>query len=242
MKKIKFILVLLALCLAPILAQEARPDLSSVLEGYIVDGKVDYEGLRKNRMAELEKFVDALATADLDSLDQTEKIAFLLDTYNGLVIYQVVTKNDAPDSKRARAKFFRGRRYKVAGKDRTLDQIEHEALRPLAKDPRVHFVLVCGADSCPILSAESFIGAADLNEKLEKATREYINNPSKVSIDPEKRVVHLNKIFDWYADDFENVLEFVARYRPEEDQKLLNSGDWKIEYTDYDWSLNQASN
>lgn len=231
----------MALLLTPTLAQQSAPKLSTVLEGYIQDGKVDYDGLRKNRMDELNQFVKSLADADLDSMAHTEKVAFLLDAYNGLVVYQIVTKKNAPDSKRARAKFFRGRRYKIAGKSKTLDQIEHEALRPLAKDPRVHFVLVCGADSCPALSAESFLGTTSLDDKLEKATREYINNPDHVSIDSDKRKVVLNKIFDWYSEDFDDVLAFVARYRPEADRKLLESGKWKIEYVDYDWSLNQAS-
>ena len=238
MNKQIFCLLIFLLTL-PTLAQEAAPgSLTEVLEGYVVDGKVDYDGIRDDRQEELQAFVDGLATVDPDKMSKTEQIAFWLDAYNGLVVYQVIQKNAAPDSGRARSKFFRGRRYEVAGKSRTLDDIEHKALLPLANDPRIHFVLVCGAQSCPPLRASSFLGAGDLDAALEKAAESYINNPDNVTIDPENKKVVLNKIFDWYKDDFGDVLEFIARYRTDGEQ--LSSGEWDIDYRDYDWNLNQA--
>jgi hypothetical protein len=223
----------------PAVAQESGHEtLTDVLSGHVVNGKVDYDGIRRERREELQAFVDSLATAEPDKLSKTDQIAFWLDAYNGLVVYQVIEKDAAPDSGRARSKFFRGRRYEVAGRSRTLDDIEHKALLPLAGDPRIHFVLVCGAKSCPPLRASSFLGAADLDAELEEAARSYINDPNNVQIDTEERKIVLNKIFDWYKDDFGDVLEFVSRYRPESEQ--LRSGRWKIEYRDYDWNLNQA--
>lgn len=238
MKKHLFLFFLVLMGLAN--ADGARPQLADVLEGYVQDGRVDYEGLRQNRMEEMDRFVEALATADLDVMEHDEKVAFLLDAYNGLVVYQIVTEQDAPDSARKRARFFRGRRYTVAGESKTLDNIEHDALRPLAEDPRVHFVLVCGANSCPQLKASSFLAARDLDKTLDEAAREYINNPQNVAIDKTRRTVVLNKIFDWYADDFGDVLKFVSGYLPHSQQQLLKSGKWKIDYRDYDWSLNRT--
>ena len=235
-----FLFLFFLLLVGPIGADQARPRLSDVLEGYVQDGKVDYAGLRKDRGEEMEAFVKALATADLDAMSHDERVAFLLDAYNGLVVYQIVTEQDAPDSARKRARFFRGRRYTIAGESKTLDNIEHDALRPLAEDPRVHFVLVCGANSCPQLKASSFLAAQDLDETLDQAAREYINNPGNVAIDETRRTVVLNKIFDWYASDFGDVLQFVAGYLPEPQRRLLKTGDWKLEYRDYDWSLNKT--
>ena len=45
---------------------------------------------------------------------------------------------------------FRWRSFRVAGEDRTFDEIEHAILRPEFREPRVHFALVCGATSCPV--------------------------------------------------------------------------------------------
>ncbi|MCA9775503.1 MAG: DUF547 domain-containing protein [Candidatus Eremiobacteraeota bacterium] len=235
----RILLLLILLFALPTQAQDsARADLTAVLDGYVVNGKVDYNGIRKDRWEELQAFVDGLANAEPEKLNKTDQIAFWLDAYNGLVVYQVIEKDAAPDSGRARSKFFRGRQYQVAGQERTLDDIEHKALLPLAEDPRLHFVLVCGAQSCPPLRASSFLGAGDLNEELEKAAKAYINDPDNVTIDATNQKIVLNKIFDWYKDDFGNVLEFVARYHSDGEQLL--SGDWDIDYRDYDWNLNQA--
>jgi uncharacterized protein DUF547 len=237
----KLLLALMGLLLTlPTLSQEATDQtLTDVLRGHVIDGKVDYDGIRNERREELQAFVDSLASAEPDKLDKSEQIAFWLDAYNGLVVYQVVEKGTAPDSGRARSKFFRGSRYDVAGRSRTLDDIEHKALLPLAEDPRIHFVLVCGAQSCPPLRASSFLGASDLDAALDQAAKSYINDPNNVQVDLETRKIVLNKIFDWYKDDFGDVLEFIAKYRPEGDQIL--SGKWDIEYRDYDWDLNQAA-
>ena len=235
----KLILFLVFLVTFPAQAQSPTSpvDLTAILNGYVLDGKVDYDGIRKERKKLLQAFVDGLATAEPENLSKTDQIAFWLDAYNGLVVYQVIEKDAAPDSAKARSQFFRGRRYQVAGRERTLDDIEHKALLPLADDPRLHFVLVCGAQSCPPLRASSFLGA-DLNGELEKAAKSYINDPNNVAIDAENRKVVLNKIFDWYKDDFGDVLKFVAGYHSKGEQLLV--GNWDIDYREYDWNLNEA--
>jgi hypothetical protein len=233
-----FLLVLFLF--SPTIAEPASQTLNEILQGHVREGKVDYESLRQDSRDELQNYVDSLSDVDPEQMTRSDQIAFWLDAYNSLVVHQIVEEDVAPDSARARSRFFRGRRYDVAGKSMTLDDIEHQALRPLAKDPRVHFVLVCGAKSCPPLRASSFLGAENLEESLEQATQAYVDNPQNVSIDPETRTVTLNKIFDWYAEDFGDVVEFIARYRPEPERQALLEGDWTLQYRDYDWSLNES--
>lgn len=238
--KLSHLLSLLLLLTLPNLAQGSEsPNLTQVLEGYVIEGKVDYDGIRKNRLLELKAFVQSLSEAQPAKLSKMEQIAFWLDAYNGLVVYQVVEKDAAPDSGRARSKFFRGQYYQVAGQKRTLDDIEHKALLPLADDPRIHFVLVCGAQSCPPLKGSSFMGTSDLEKELENAASSYINNSDNVTIDAEGRKLVLNKIFDWYKDDFGDVRSFVAKYH--RDGAQLLTGEWDIEYREYDWNLNQVA-
>ena len=213
--------------------------LDEVLRGHVHQGKVDYQGLRQHRQRELRDFVAALAEADPSKLDRPQATAFWLNAYNGLVIYQVV-QGASPSSLLSRGSFFRKTRHRVAGKERTLDEIEHEILRPLAQDPRIHFVLVCGAQSCPPLRASAFLGTTDLEASLEEAARRYVNDPANVQLDRERRRLRLNPIFKWYAEDFGDVVAFVARYRNEQERALLSQGKWKLEYSGYDWSLNQS--
>ncbi len=213
--------------------------LDEVLKGHVHQGKVDYAALRQHRQSELKAFVESLAEADPSRLDRPAAMAFWLNAYNGLVIYQVV-QGATPSSVFSRGSFFRKTRHRVAGQMRTLDDIEHEVLRPLARDPRIHFVLVCGAQSCPPLRASAFLGTTDLEGALEEAARSYIADPKNVEIDAQRRRLRLNPIFKWYAEDFGDVLAFVARYRSPEERQLLGQGSWKIDYFPYDWSLNQS--
>lgn len=214
-------LLLALLLIAPAQAQDHR-QFERVLQGYVQDGRVDYDGIRTNRRAELQQYVRSLGNVQPEKLSHDEQVAFWLNAYNALIVQLVVEGGKPTDS-------FDSAQFYVAGEKRTLDDIEHRALRPLAKDPRVHFALNCGAKSCPPLRPQAFLTTAD----LEKATVEFLHDPRNVTIDPVRKRLYLSKIFDWYAEDFGDVVKFVGRYRPE-----LLQGKWDVEYRPYDWSLN----
>jgi len=213
--------------------------LSHVLKGHVVDGKVDYAALRRDSLPQLKAYVKSLAQARPDTFAHGEQVAFWLNAYNALVIEQIC-QGDAPSSEAARGNFFRQSTFLVAGQERSLDDIEHRALRPLAHDPRIHFVLVCGANSCPPLHASAFSGTADLEADLEQAARSYTNDPKNVTIDWEHHKILLNSIFDWYRDDFGDLLAFLARYREANEGQRLLQGKWTLDYRDYDWTTNQT--
>ena len=213
--------------------------LSQVLQDYVQGGKVDYAGLKKNRLAELRGYIHSLASVHPEQWSHSDQVAFWLNAYNAIVIQQIC-EGKAPSSASARGQFFRQATFLVAGEERSLDDMEHRALRPLAKDPRIHFVLVCGANSCPPLRASAFAGQADLEKALEEAATRYINDPANVKIDRTQRKITLNPIFDWYQEDFGEVVPFLARYRPAQERAELLQGEWQLEFRDYDWSVNQT--
>jgi hypothetical protein len=75
-----------------------------------------------------------------------------------------------------------------------------------------------------------------------------MNTPSKNRVDLESRTVYLSRIFKWFSGDFEgpagSILAFVRPYFQEEAAKKIESGTFRIEYLDFDWTLNdrKASN
>src|SRR5688572_12997438 len=106
-------------------------------------------------------------------------------------------------------------------------------------EPRIHFALVCGALGCPELRREPY--APDkLNAQLADQGRKFVRDRSRNRVDANARALYLSPIFKWFAEDFErqsgSVFKFVQTYRPD-----LPDGQWKIRYTDYDWSLNDSS-
>ena len=78
-----------------------------------------------------------------------DKAASLINLYNALTV-RTILENYPTDSIQSLAKPFDAKRLKVGGKEVSLNDIEHGALRPLI-GYRAHAVLVCAARSCPPL-------------------------------------------------------------------------------------------
>ena len=61
-------------------------------------------------------------------------------------------------------------------------------------------------------------------------------------MDAAAQTIYLSKIFRWFAEDFEkddgSVIDFVKPYFPPSAAAALTD-EFKIRYTDYDWSLNE---
>lgn len=73
-----------------------------------------------------------------------------------------------------------------------------------------------------------------------------LNSPAKNRVDVPGRTVYASELFKFrdYAEDFGGSKEAIGRYlagfHPDGPQKrLLESGDFALRYTDYDWSLNR---
>lgn len=120
----------------------------------------------------------------------------------------------------------------------TLDEVEHDILRPRFQDPRVHFAINCAAKSCPPLYPEAFVGDR-LDAQLDDATRSFINDPNQYRIEGDTLVV--SRIFKWFGEDFKDgPLAFFLEYAdaPLKEQLEARREALTVDYLDYDWSLN----
>ncbi|MCG9134308.1 DUF547 domain-containing protein [Candidatus Poribacteria bacterium] len=217
-----------------------------VLQEY-VDGKgrVNYTKLKANP-EKLEAYLDLLAVANPTELSYNGQLVFWVNAYNALVIKGVI--DHYPTTSVRKVKWFNGffsrLKFRVAGKTYTLNQIEHDIIRTEFVDPRVHFILVCASRSCPPLEKRAF-SVADIEERLETATFNFIQDPTKVRLDRAKRHVYLSKIFKWYDEDFregyDGVADFLADYLPPEDADFVLAEDVKFQHLDYDWTLNDQN-
>ncbi len=216
---------------------------SALLAEYVDDtGMVDYAGLAQEHAA-LDAYIATLADAPFGALGRDEKLALLINAYNAFTLrlildsYPVASIRDIPADKRWDAV-----RWKLAGETYSLDQIEHEQIRPKFAEPRVHFALVCAAMGCPKLRNEAYEGAR-LNEQLEDQTRYALSHDRWFAFDPATNTVKLTQLFNWYGGDFAqqagSALAFAARYSPELEKALDAGNKPKIEWLDYDWSLNE---
>jgi len=234
---------------------EARHQLfTQILSDYVYNGRVNYAELRNDER--LDRYLDQLAATNPDTIaDKNAQLAFWINAYNAYTLkvicdnYPVKSINDLHTGGlivgTVLKKTIWDKEFVVINrKHLSLNQIEHEIIRKRFKEPRIHFALVCAAKSCPPLRSEAF-EAARLDEQLDDQGRVFFRQPDKNFFEPEKKIAHLSKILDWYEGDFgrndEAVLLYISRFLPEGLAVSIQADPkkWKIEYTDYDWSLNE---
>lgn len=204
---------------------------------------VDYATLKREpRWQGVVKSLERTKPSALTSPDA--KLAFWINAYNVLAIQTVVRSYPVESIKDVGSLFspvWKRDAGKIDGKVVTLDQIEHQILRPMG-DPRIHAAIVCASRSCPSLRREPYT-AAGVSAQLDDSMRRFLADRRKgLDLDTKTGRLRLSSIFKWFADDFEakgGVVQFVARYAPTDVRTWLGAHpNPKLEYFSYDWDLN----
>lgn len=204
-----------------------------VLVNHVSNGVVDYSGLAKN--VNLRKQVKkTLKATDLSSLAGSEKKAYLINTYNFLVLDAVAEKFPVTSVLKING-FFERNQHTIGEKSYTLNELEKEVLFKEFPDPQLHFALVCGAVGCPPLASNLFT-SAHLESELKHITRRALHTKMLVNIDLKEKKVVLSKLFEWYESDFTkegSVIDYINTYRVEQIPSGLT-----LQYAPYNWDLN----
>lgn len=209
----------------------------SVLSHHVNDGYVDYPVINKN--PNYRAYISRLQTA-AHFENSIEELSYWINAYNALAIKGILDGR-SPESFFGKVGYFYNAEYKVNNRTTNLYDLEHDIIIPLG-EPRIHFALNCASASCPKLNNTTY-QADKLEQQLEQATAMFINDSSRNHFDLHTKIAYLSKIFDWFEDDFVKhsgtVQNFLALYVI--DQRIANAlanNEFKIEYLEYDWSLN----
>ena len=174
-------------------------------------------------------------------MGRNEALAFWVNAYNALVIHNV---NNNPGMKKPTdvAGFFDKKKFPVAGRSLTLNQIENDVIRPMFNEPLIHFGLVCAAESCPPLIPTLYTGG-NVISLLRKNTTAYLGDSRQNSFDPDSQRLEVSKIFDWYRADFggndDGIVAFVKKHAPTAlKEQLENADDIALTFREYNWKLN----
>ena len=229
---------------------------TGLLKMYVVasdDGihRVRYAAFKRDGHNALKSYVQALEGTDVAKLGRAELFAFWANLYNAKTIdvvldaYPVATIKDIKLGGGLIAAFtggpWKAKVTKVSGVELSLDDIEHEILRPGFGDPRVHYAVNCASIGCPNLMTEAFTGAK-LDAQLDAGARAYINNARGISV--RNGAVKASSIYDWFGKDFAGIPGGVlghARTYAEPALKRELENITVISDYGYDWSLNDAS-
>jgi len=206
MKAIKIIKGLLMLLSVNAAAQSFDHSLLNVvLRTYVKDGLVNYRSLKtdKTLLSQYLNKVQNLSPEEFGHWNKNEQKAFWINVYNAITLEGILRKYPIrwgglvarvrfPKSSIRQIKNFWDKVFvKVMGHEMTLNQIEHEILRKQFGDPRIHFAIVCASIGCPKLASFAFDGQ-QLNDQLERVTREFINDHQKVILAKENNILYLS--------------------------------------------------
>ena len=217
---------------------------------YVADGRVDYASLHHDARAELSAYLDTLSAVSRPCYAEwtrDQRLAFWINAYNAYTVSLVLEHYPVRSIRSIgwvpgsafRTKFIP--MAALADGDLSLDDIEHGHLRKEFHEPRIHFAIVCASVSCPPLRSEAY-RPADLDRQLDEQARRFLGDPTKNRVERESRTLRLSPIFKWFREDFEkaagSVPAFVARYVDPATAAACREPDVRIEFLDYDWSLN----
>lgn len=196
---------------------------------------VDYAAWAKDpRHVQIMK---GIAAVDVSALAPQAAKVFWINAYNLLTIDLIVKNPEIKSIKDLGTLLqspWKAHSWKIAGRDLTLDDIEHGILRKMG-DPRIHMAIVCASLSCPDLRNEVYLSER-LDTQLNDQTRKFLTNTTK-GLRVDNSALTLSPIFKWFAEDFggdKGVLAFVRKYGP-----TVSDGSSISDYFDYDWSLNK---
>lgn len=195
----------------------------------------------------LNDYVGGLTRRSISRYNRSEQLAYWINLYNGLTVKVVLDHypvksirdidispgwfSDGPWDKKL---------ITIENESLSLNDIEHRILRPIWRDPRIHYAVNCAAVGCPNLQPMAFT-ATNAEAMLSKAARDYINNPRGVRLEDGSLIV--SSIYVWFQEDFGDsdagVIAHLKRYASPELQAELARTE-RIDSHGYDWTLNGA--
>ena len=206
--------------------------------------RVAYSDVDQAGHDQLDDYIRSMTEVTVDTLSRDEQLAYWINLYNALTVrvvlrhYPVETIRDINISP---GLFSNGpwdnKLIKIDGEPISLNDIEHRILRPIWRDPRIHYAVNCAAISCPNLQRDTYTGDA-ANQMLEDAAFAYVNDKRGISAQNNRVVV--SSIYAWFIDDFGGdvacLILHLKRYaRP----SLASVLDNAVELQNaYDWALN----
>lgn len=217
--------------------------------------QVDYKAFAADRAA-LQQILagwSAVTAAQFAGFNRQQKMAFLINAYNGFTVELILTQYPNLKSIKDLGSLFQSpwkkTFFRLLGEERHLDWIEHEQLRPGYNDWRVHAAVNCASIGCPALRPEAFV-APRLDEQMDDGMSRFMSDPTR------NRYVdgraELSEIFKWFGEDFQkghrgihSLNDVVLRYAdglgvPMAERAGIRAGSVRIRYLDYDWSLNDV--
>jgi hypothetical protein len=221
------------------------------LKTYVMEGRDGINRVAYGRVSERDRvslsgYVKSLSSTPISHYSRSEQFAYWVNLYNALTLqtvlkhYPVKSIRDIDISGGLFAKGPWGKKLvEVEGEAVSLDDIEHRILRPIWRDPRIHYAVNCAALGCPNLQPSAFT-ASNAEDLLARGARDFVNHPRGVRVSGDSFT--LSSIYSWFEADFAKdggVSAHVRRYASPDLAAKLKRFDRAPKY-EYDWALNDT--
>ncbi len=216
-----------------------------------------------HRIDEVRVHANTLRSLDLSPMkSDDERKAFWINIYNALAHHAMHEKN-MRGNMLFKLGFYNSSAYLIGLQVFSLNDIEHGILRCNRRsrvqlfrafasgdprqewmlksfDPRVHFALHCGAQSCPPIR---WYNLATINEQLSIATDSYF--AEHCVVDERAMRVVLPFLCRLYSDDFgtrEELRAFACKHVAEQHRGWLAEQSQRItwDYEKYNWTIDRT--
>ena len=191
----------------------------------------------------VQTYLDQVAKIDPTALTRDHARAFWINIYNAATIRLILMHYPVASIQDIDFGLFQPAQWDqeniaIAGKNLSLNQVEHGILRPIWRDPRLHYAVNCASIGCPHLLAQAFT-AENSESLLDQGAKDYINHPRGLWVLPDSQKLQVSSIYDWFFDDFggseDTLRQHFRTYLDTTNHAWLNL---PIQGTAYDWSLN----
>ena len=191
--------------------------------------------------------LSAVSRLEIGAYRRDEQFAYWVNLYNALTVKVVLDHypvDSILDIGISHGLFAFGpwgkKLISIDGDDLSLDDIEHRILRPIWRDPRIHYAVNCASIGCPNLMRRAFTGKT-AEAMLTQAARDYINHPRGAEVRDGR--LYASSLYEWYQVDFGDsdaaVIQHLKQFANPELARLLETVSY-IYDDDYDWTLNGA--
>jgi hypothetical protein len=212
--------------------------------------RLTYARIAGTPAAAVKRYIKAMETVAVATLDRPEQQAFWVNLYNAVTLDAVMDRYPVKSIYDVSLKDAQGvqqdgpwkaKLVTVGGTALSLDEIENAIVRPVFKDARAHYALNCLSIGCPNMQPMALTGA-NLETSYEAASRIFVNHPRAISFGADGKVT-ASSIYDWFSVDFggfTGVVSHLQKYAgPELKAKLM--GLKSIDIYAYDWALADAA-
>jgi len=207
--------------------------------------RLRYQSVGPEDQKLLNEYLRSLQATPIANFSRNEQQAYWINLYNALTVELILSRFPVAsirDINISPGLLERGpwgaKLITVDGERLSLDDIEHRILRPIWRDPRIHYALSWASLGSPHLQPTAYT-SENTEALLEKGAREFINHPRGVAI--QKGKLQVSSIYVWFQEDFgrdaEELMEHWQQYAEPPLAGALEKYQGGLAH-DYDWRLN----